>query len=581
MIWIVFTTFMLYTVFVMWFSWYKTKGTDLTTSDGYFLGGRSLTGIVIASSIILTNLSTEQIVGLNGQAFSESMVVMAWEVSAPIALIFMAFVFLPRYLKTGISTIPDFLEQRYDLRTRQIVSVLFLLGYAVAYLPTVLYSGALVLDSIFSLSTISSISPFMMVLLISIAIGVIGCSYVVLGGLKATAMSDTINGIGLMIGGLLIPILALIALGGGNIVEGVDKLLTANPAKLNSIGYHTSSVPWAVLFTGMLFNNLFYWTTNQTIIQRTLGAKNLAEGQKGVLFAGLIKVFGVTFLVLPGIIAYFMYGDRLTNPDMAYPTLVADVMPVALSGLLAAVLFGAIMSSFNNALNASITLFTLDLYKPIFKPNAKDKELVKAGKIFAVGLAVVAVTVAPFIIFAPSGLYYYLQEMFGFYSLPILTMVVVGFFSKRIPASAPKIAIIVHVVLYGLSKLVLGHVNFLYILSVLFPINVLVMLIVGRLRPRATPFVMHDANVVDMKPWKYAKHFSVFILVTMICVYTFFSPIGVAEASIPYSPWLVVFLFAILAFIIAILWFWVRMNKKFDPEDSSEIIKTKAEVKKV
>lgn len=565
MIWIVFTTFMLYTVFVMWFSWYKTRGTDLTTSDGYFLGGRSLTGIVIASSIILTNLSTEQIVGLNGQAFSESMVVMAWEVSAPLALIFMAFVFLPRYLKTGISTIPDFLEQRYDMRTRQIVSVLFLLGYAVAYLPTVLYSGALVLDSIFSLSTISNISPFMMVLIISVAIGVIGCGYVVLGGLKATAMSDTINGVGLMIGGLLIPVLALVALGGGNLVEGVDKLLTANPAKLNSIGTHTTSVPWAVLFTGLLFNNLFYWTTNQTIIQRTLGAKNLAEGQKGVLFAGLIKVFGVTFLVLPGIIAYFMYGDNLKNPDLAYPTLVADVMPIALSGFLAAVLFGAIMSSFNNALNASITLFTLDLYKPIFKPKAADKDLVKAGKIFAVLLAIVAVTVAPFIIFAPSGLYAYLQEMNGFYSLPILSMVIVGFFSKRVPASAPKIAIIVHVVLYGLSKVLLGHVNFLYTLSVLLPINILVMLLIGRFRPRETAFVMKDADVVDMTPWKYAKHFSVFILVTMIGVYAFFSPIGVAVADEAYSPWLIVFLFVILAITGGIFWYLRKINRKFDP----------------
>ncbi len=133
MIWIILLTFLAYTVFVMWFSWYKTRGTDLTSSDGYFLGGRSLTGIVIASSLILTNLSTEQIVGLNGQAFGESMAVMAWEVTAPIALIFMAFVFLPRYLKAGITTIPDFLEQRFDVRTRQIVSILFLLGYATVF----------------------------------------------------------------------------------------------------------------------------------------------------------------------------------------------------------------------------------------------------------------------------------------------------------------------------------------------------------------------------------------------------------------------------------------------------------------
>lgn len=145
-------TFLLYTGIVAWYSWYKTRSINLNSSDGYFLGGRSLTGVVIAFSLLLTNLSTEQMVGLNGQSYATSMVVMAWEVTSPIALIFMAFVFLPRYLKTGITTIPDFLEQRYDLRTRQLISVLFLLGYAVAYLPTVLYSGALVLDTIFNIS---------------------------------------------------------------------------------------------------------------------------------------------------------------------------------------------------------------------------------------------------------------------------------------------------------------------------------------------------------------------------------------------------------------------------------------------
>ncbi|WP_173917538.1 solute:sodium symporter family transporter [Halobacillus sp. Marseille-Q1614] len=567
MIWVILASFLAYTIFVAWFSWYKTRGTDLTSSDGYFLGGRSLTGIVIAGSLILTNLSTEQMVGLNGQGFGESMVVMAWEVTSPIALIFMAFVFLPRYLKAGISTIPDFLEQRYDLRTRQIVSVLFLLGYAVAYLPTVLYSGALVLDSIFSLSSISGTSPVMTVTLIAAAIGIIGCCYVIFGGLKACAMSDTINGIGLVIGGFMIPILALVALGGGNIVDGVDKLLHANPAKLNAIGDHQSSVPWTILLTGLLFNNLFYWCTNQAIIQRTLGAKNLAEGQKGVLYAGFFKIFGAFFLVLPGIIAYLLYGDRVSNADMAYPTLVIDVLPLALSGFLAAVLFGAILSSFNGALNSSITLFTLDIYRPIFKPKAKERELVKVGRIFAVCLAAIAVIVAPFIIFAPSGLYYYLQEMFGFYNVPIIAMVVVGFFSKRIPASAPKIMILVHIVFYTLSKVVLGHINFLYILSVLFPLNILVMTIVGRLAPRATAYELYDSKKVDLTPWKHAKAFSILTLALMIGVYAFFSPIGVADASASnYSPMSLVFMLGTAVLFIGVYWFWRRTHKKLESD---------------
>ncbi|MBS4179513.1 solute:sodium symporter family transporter [Lederbergia citrea] len=573
MLWIIAATFLAYTIFVMWFSWYKTKGTDLTSSDGYFLGGRSLTGIVIASSLILTNLSTEQIVGLNGQAFGESMVVMAWEVTAPIALILMAFVFLPRYLKAGITTIPDFLEQRYDVRTRQIVSVLFLLGYATVYLPTVLYSGALVIDSIFSLTTITNISTFKIIFFISMAIGIISCGYVILGGLKACAMSDTINGIGLIIGGLLIPFLALFALGGGSLVDGVGKLMTANPAKLNSIGNHSSSVPWTVLLTGLLFNNLFYWCTNQSIIQRSLAAKDLAEGQKGVLFAGIFKIFGATFLVLPGIIAYLLYGGALGNPDMAYPTLINDVLPIALSGFLAAVLFGAILSSFNNVLNSSITLFTLDIYKPIFKPKAKDDELVKIGRIFAALLAATAVIVAPFIIYAPSGLFYYLQEMNGFYSLPIIAMVMVGFFSKRVPKSAPKIAIVVHVILYALSKFILAEINFLYVLTVLFPINILIMIVIGRLKPRETAYELYDSKVVDLKPWKHAKAFSILIIALMVGVYTFFSPIGVAKAGYDYSNMSLVFFLASLILIGGVVWFWRNTNKKLDPIPKETIAK--------
>ncbi|MGG3838907.1 solute:sodium symporter family transporter [Paenibacillus thiaminolyticus] len=521
-------TFLLYTGIVAWYSWYKTRSINLNSSDGYFLGGRSLTGVVIAFSLLLTNLSTEQMVGLNGQSYATSMVVMAWEVTSPIALIFMAFVFLPRYLKTGITTIPDFLEQRYDLRTRQIISVLFLLGYAVAYLPTVLYSGALVLDTIFNISDLFGLSDFNIILIVSLAIGITGIAYVVLGGLRACALSDTLNGVGLIVGGLLITFLGLFALGGGSLIEGVNTLLHKEPEKLNSIGDSSSPVPWVTIFAGLLFNNLFYWCTNQAIVQRTLGAKNLKEGQKGVLYAGMFKIFGAFYLVLPGIIAYHLFNNSLSNADMAYPSLVIEVLPTLLSGFFAAVLFGAILSSFNGALNSSLTLFTLDIYKPIFKPDATEQQLVKAGRRFAIALGLVAVIVAPFILYAPSGLYYYLQEMFGFYNIPIIAAVVVGFFSKKVPAIAPKIALCVHVVLYTLSKFFMGTINFLYILSVLFPVCVLVMLLIGKWKPREQDFELFESGKVDLTPWKHAKVFTIVMVLLMVAVYVLFSPWGIA-----------------------------------------------------
>ncbi|AWC28801.1 Na+/myo-inositol cotransporter [Bacillus cytotoxicus] len=232
--------------------------------------------------------------------------------------------------------------------------------------------------------------------------------------------------------------------------------------------------------------------------------------------------------MLPGIIAFHLFGDQLKNADMAYPMLVIKILPIALSGFFAAVLFGAILSSFNGALNSSITLFTLDFYKPIFKKEASEKELVKVGRIFAITLGLIAVIVSPFILYAPSGLYNYLQEMFGFYNVPIIAAVVVGFFSKKVPASAPKIALVFHIILYALSKVFLGSINFLYILSVLFPACVIVMLVIGKLKPRETDFELFDANKVDLKPWKYAKVFSIFLIIFMLGAYVLFSPVGLA-----------------------------------------------------
>ncbi|MFU2103212.1 solute:sodium symporter family transporter [Paenibacillus larvae] len=380
----------------------------------------------------------------------------------------------------------------------------------------------------FNISDLFGISDFTIILFVSLAIGITGIAYVVLGGLRACALSDTLNGVGLIVGGMLITILGLFALGGGNFMDGMHTLLHKNPEKLNSIGDSSSPVPWVTICAGLLFNNLFYWCTNQAIVQRTLGAKNLKEGQKGVLYAGMFKIFGAFYLVLPGIIAYHLFNNSLNNSDMAYPSLVIEVLPTVLSGFFAAVLFGAILSSFNGALNSSLTLFILDIYKPIFKPDASEKELVKAGRIFTVILGAIAVIVSPFILYAPSGLYYYLQEMFGFYNIPIIAAVVVGFFSKKVPAIAPKIALIVHIVLYTLSKFYLGTINFLYILSVLFPVCILVMLIVGKIKPHEKDFILYESGKVDLTPWKHAKAFTVVMVLLMIAVYVIFSPWGIA-----------------------------------------------------
>jgi SSS family solute:Na+ symporter len=524
-----FITFLGFTLMVAVISYLKTRSTDEQSSDGYFLGGRSLTGVVIAGSLLLTNLSTEQIVGLNGQAFKEGILVMAWETLAAIAMVLTAVFLLPRYLKGGLTTVPQFLERRYDKTTKTITSALFLSGYVVVFLPIVLYSGALAINTMFDVPELLGVSSTSALWITVWGIGLIGSIYAIFGGLKAVAVSDTINAIGLLIGGMLIPIFGLIAIGDGNILTGISTLMETNPEKFKSIGGPDSSIPFGTIFTGMMLVQLFYWGTNQAIIQRALGAKNLKEGQKGLLLAAFIKILGPLIVVLPGIIAFHMFG-QLENPDEAYPMLVTRVLPAAWVGFFAAVLFGAILSSFNSALNSSVTLFGIDIYKSHFKHDAKEKEVVFAGKAFGVLLAILAMCVAPFIAYAPDGLFGYLQEVNGCYSIPILTIIVVGYLSKNIPAIAAKVAIISGVVLYSISQFILkpyivgpeNYPHFLHVMAILFVLNVSIMILIGKLKPREEPYVQAYTDQVDIEPYKYLKVFGIGIVVAVVGIYIYF-----------------------------------------------------------
>ena len=524
-------SFLGFTLLVALISYLKSRKTNEKTSDGYFLGGRSLTGVVIAGSLLLTNLSTEQIVGLNGAAFKEGILVMAWETLAAVAMVVTAVFLLPRYLKGGITTVPQFLERRYDKMTKTITSALFLSGYVIVLLPIVLYSGALAINTMFNVPELLDISETSALWVTVWGIGTIGSLYAIFGGLKAVAVSDTINAVGLLIGGLLIPIFGLLAIGDGSIYEGITTLLQSNPDKFKALGRPKSSIPVGTIFTGMMLVQLFYWGTNQAIIQRALGAKNLKEGQKGLLLASFIKILGPLIVVLPGIIAYHMFGETLENPDEAYPMLVTKVLPTALIGFFAAVLFGAILSSFNSALNSSVTLFGIDIYKSHFKPGASEREVVKAGKSFGILLAILSMSIAPLIANAPDGLFGYLQEVNGCYSIPILTIIVVGYLTKYVPAIAAKIAIISGVVLYSVSQFILkpfvvgadSYPHFLHVMAILFVLNVLIMLLIGKFNPRSKAYVQHYTKQVDITPWKYLNHVGISICIIVLAIYIYFA----------------------------------------------------------
>lgn len=528
---------------VAWYSYYKTKNT-VSSSGGFFLGGRGLTGGFIAGALILTNLSAEQLIGLNGQGYQNNLSSMGWEVTAGFSVIILATILLPKYLGGAFTTLPEFINNRFDKQTRLLIVLLFMVGYGFITIPSVLYSGSLAVLQIFDIPHMFHITYEQSIWVIVWVIGIIGMLYAILGGLKAIAISDTLNGIGLLIVGVLVPILGFIALGNGSLLEGMKTIATDHPEKLNAIGSNKDDVPFGSIFTGMIFANLFYWGTNQYVIQRTLGAKSLAEGQKGALFTGFLKILVPFLMMIPGVIAFHLYGSGLKNMDLAYPTLVKDVFPTFLDGFFLAVLLGAVFSSFNALLNSASTLFVYDIYKVLINNKATDRQMIRVSQWFGVILALATFFISPMLMNAPQGLWTIIRQFTGFFNIPIIAIVLVGIFAKKVPAIAPKIVIISHVIVYYL--LIWGlpmffkyemAINFIYIQGLLFVIEVLIMLIIGMTNPLDIPFKFSPNPKVDMTPWKYTIPVTVLLLGSIVFTFILFSPIGLVAHHYIVSSW--------------------------------------------
>ena len=509
---IIILSFLFFTGTVATITYFITRKDDHDSSSGYFLGGRSLTFPLIAGSLLLTNLSTEQMVGLNGAAFNDGLCVMAWEVIAVLALVLMALFFLPRFLRSGIATVPQFLEVRFDHTTRVITNLIFLVAYAVILLPIVLYSGAMGLSGMMDVKGLTGLGSDTAVLWLTVwVVGIIGSIYALWGGLRTVAVSDTLNGIGLLIGGFLITWFGLQAISDGNgVVEGWTLLRESDPARFNSMGGEGQSVPFSTLFTGVLLLNLFYWCTNQQIIQRTFGASSLAEGQKGVLLTGGLKLLGPMYLVLPGMIAYVLYASKGIRADQAYGFLVRDVLPAPLTGFFAAVMVGAILSSFNSALNSTCTLFSLGLYQKVLKKNATEEQVVRSGKIFGLAIAIAAMTIAPMLA-GQASIFKYLQKMNGIYFIPIFAVVLVGMLWNRASATAAKVALLV-----GFAAIAIGYfvppfdgyvtaMHEFHFLGAVFAFLVFLIIAISLASPPSKAWVQEDVKAVDMTPWKHRK----------------------------------------------------------------------------
>lgn len=408
---------------------------------------------------------------------------MAFEVMAATALIVLALFAAPRYLKSGITTIPQLLGERYDRPTKLWFSIAYIILYLFVQIPVILYSGSLVFENIFNLSGILGITKFQSIVILCILITIIGSIYAIFGGLKAVAVSDTINGVGLLIGGLMIPFLALNVLGHASgsessvaIMDGVRYLIHNHADMLNSIAPAQSeapAVPWPTVFLGLVF------------------------------------------LALPGVIAYAIFnieGTQVSMMDDAYPALITRVVPQPVMGFFAAVMFGAILSSFNSVLNSVNTMFTMDIYKEFINKNASESKLVSVGKNIGIVFAIFSVIVGPMVYFFPAGLKTFLDSFVMLVGLPVLSGVFGGFFFNCLPKYSARFIMVFHIICYGGFMLLSpsyslfggneGSIHYLYAVSILWPLEMLIMYLMHRRNKSkgAEVWVQQDVGAVDLTP---------------------------------------------------------------------------------
>ena len=522
----------MFTGIIAFVAWRQARKTKVDTLSGLFLAGRSLGFLFVGGGLLFANINTATIVGENELVYTNNMTVMAWGITSVLAMLVVSEFFMPIYLRTGIATTPDYLSARYDRGTGKLVSVIFLVSYVVNLLPTVLYSGAVAFNGLFHFSDRLGMDYWTTVWVLVWIMGATGCLYSVLGGLRAIAVSDTLLGMGIFAGGVLLPFFALRYLGHGDLGVGLHKVLSSHTDHLNSIGTAKDAIPFSTLFTGMLLVNLYYWGTEQYIVQQVLASRDLKTCQQGIAVACLGKLVSPLLLNIPGLIAVHLF-TRLPNTAEVFPALSALVSPPFISGYIAAIIFGAGLSTFNAGLNSSSTLFVLNIYRPwrISRGlEVREKSMVLVAKRFELGVCFVAMCIAPFLIFARSGFYTYVQTVNGFFNVPIFTVIFIGMVTKRVPPVAARVGLVFFIVSYGLTQTVFNlRLHFLHILAILFVVTSALMLLIGRIWPMAEPYRQQIDNKVALTPWKNRHVYAMLLLAAMVALFVLFSPAGVAK----------------------------------------------------
>lgn len=495
--------------FVVSFSMFKSRKEK--TDEDYFLASRGLRWWLIGFSLIAANISTEQFVGMNGSAAGNvGMAIASYDWIAAITLVFVAIFFVPKFLKSGIYTIPEYLEYRYNPAARGIMAFYMMVIYVAVTIAAVLYSGGLTLHTIFDMNLTKAIW----------LIGIIAALYTTWGGLKAVAWADIFQGPSLIIGGLCVTVFGLVAVGGiGSFLEnGADRLHMVLPAD-------HPELPWTALIVGLWIPNIYYWGLNQYISQRTLAAKTLKQAQLGVILAAGIQVILPLIIVFPGIMAFQLYKDQLiANQDAAFPLLIRNLIPAGLRGFIFAAISGAVISSLASMLNSASTIFTMDLYKRHLKKDAPSHSLVTIGRIMTIIFVVIGCLIAPRLADPKfRGVFHYIQEFQGYISPGILAAFLFGLTFKRAPGSAGVTALLLSAPVYGILHLKYSEtISFLDRMAITFGVVILAMAIITILKPLREPKVMPIRKDFDMKPTPLVMWLGAAVIIVTVALYIIF-----------------------------------------------------------
>jgi len=478
------------------------KGGNRKSSD-YFLAGRGLTWPLIGISIVAANISTEQFVGMAGQgAGSVGIAVSSWQLVGSAGIVIVAFTLLPRFLKAGIYTMPEFLEYRYNTLSRSIMAMLTVVIYAFVLITAVLYSGGLTLNTIFGLPLAPSIW----------AIGGIATLYTAWGGLKAVAWADLFQGLALILGGLLTLFFGLHAVGGwaNFATENADKLHMVLPAD-------NPDLPWTGVVSGMWIVIIYYCGLNQFIVQRNLAAKTLKDGQLGVIFAGALWLIVPFAIVIPGIISSQLYGETMSSSDQAYPTLIRELIPNGLRGFMFAAIAGAVISSLGSMLNSTSTIFTMDVYRRLLRSDCSEKEQVLVGRIVVVCAVLTSCLIAP-VLANPKlgGVFQFIQQFQGYIWPGVVGAFVMAFTLPKAPGSAGVAALLSGPVFYFVLQKGAGNwhgMHFLLQVAIAFALVCLVVVIITLFKPLERPRVLPVREDIELKSDPVAKLAGVGVLI--------------------------------------------------------------------